>query len=151
MHKLFDRCNHKVDHVVTKPWIDADPEGVVGNDVGIGKRANHPMRKIRVGRLAQQVAAEQEAGADSVVFDVLNQFQSTEGRVGSHRDCKAKPTRIRVGGCLGQDEYVFKLLEPVVQALPVVAAGVDEAWEFLKLGHANSGLHVSHFEVVANV
>ena len=86
-----------------------------------------------------------------MIFDVLNQLQPTEGRARSHRDCKAKPTRIGVGGCLGQDDYIFKLLEPVVQALPVVAAGIDEAREFLELGHANSGLHVGHFEVVANV
>ncbi len=82
---------------------------------------------------------------------MLNQLQPSERCARANSDCKAEPTWIGVGGCLGQDEYVFKLLEAVVQTLPVVAAGIDEAREFPELGNANSGLHVGHFEVVANV
>ncbi len=109
------------------------------------------MWKVGVSGLTQQVATEQEAGADAVVFDVLNQLQPSEGCTGPNSDCKAEPTWIGVGGCLGQDEYVLKLLEPVVQALPVVAAGIDKAREFLELGNANSGLHIGHFEVVTKM
>ena len=109
------------------------------------------MRKVGISGLAQQVAAEQKACPDAVVFDVLNQLQPSERCAGTHGDCKAEPTWIGVWGCLGQDEYVFELLESVVQALPVVATCIDEAREFLELGNANSGLHVGHFEVVANV
>ena len=89
------------------------------------------MRKVGVGGLAQQVAAEQEASANAVAFNVLHHLQPSEGCAGAHGDCKAKPTWIGVRGCLGQNDDVFKRLEPVVQALPVVAAGIDKAWELL--------------------
>ena len=109
------------------------------------------MWKVGISGLAQKVAAEQEPSANAVIFDVLNQLQPFEWCARANSDCKAEPTWIGVGGRLGQDECVFKLLEPIVQALPVVAAGIDKAREFLELGNANSGLHVGHFEVVANM
>ena len=38
-----------------------------------------------------------------------------------------------------------------MEALPVVATGINEAREFLQLGDTDSSLHVGHFEVVTKM
>ena len=59
---------------MTKSGVDTDPEGVVSDDVGVGKRTNHAVWKVCVGRLAQQVAAEKQACSNAMILNVLHQI-----------------------------------------------------------------------------
>ncbi len=76
LDKFGNSCDHEVDHLVSEAWVDAKPKGVVGDDVGIGERANDPMWHTDIGRLAHEIAAKQKTGANAAALDVLDQVES---------------------------------------------------------------------------
>ena len=80
-----NRRQHVLDHLRRQAGIDADEEGVGGDHVGVGQRADDAMLDVRVGRMPQQVAAEQIAGLDAGGFERVDQFGAREGRARAAR------------------------------------------------------------------
>ncbi len=76
--------------------IDAEPEGLVHDDVGVG-RASPEMRygDVLVGGLAGEVSGEQQAAADLGCVVEGQQFQAGERRLGPHGDREIRTTRAR--------------------------------------------------------
>lgn len=57
-----------VDHRVRETGVDADEEGVGGDQVGVVQAADDAVLDVLVGRVAQEVAAEEVAGLDAGGF-----------------------------------------------------------------------------------
>ena len=104
-----------------------------------------------VGRLPQQVAAEELAGADLLFIEMADEVAAGELRRGPHRERKAKPAGVRPGRRVGEHEHVFERLEARAEPSEVFPAGRDEAVELVELGHAHGRLHVGELQVVADV
>ena len=118
----------------------------------LGRSPTLRIRSILVGGLAEQVAAEQQAGADLLR---LPGGGSSWSRVNgaSGRTARGKPNQLGSvsGVASGRIRELLQVGQAFVQRAEVVAAGFDEAGQLLELGHADRGLHVGGFEVVADV
>ena len=62
--RLADRRDHEVHHRPREAGVYADPECLIHHAVGVGEVADDADVGAAVGRLAQQVAAEEQARAD---------------------------------------------------------------------------------------
>ena len=60
----FQRLDHGFDHGVGDPRIDADPKGLVHDEIGVVEVADPAMRNPGIGGLPQQVAAEDQTRGD---------------------------------------------------------------------------------------
>ena len=72
--KLHHCFNHILQLIRTKARIQADPEGPIGNDVGIGQFPHHPILAAPHIGLADQIPAEQQARPDLVPIEMLHQL-----------------------------------------------------------------------------
>ena len=59
---------HKVDLLFAKPVVDADPEDVLHHEVGVRHLTDDTVFDVAVGRLAHQIAAEEQPCGDSVAL-----------------------------------------------------------------------------------
>src|ERR1039458_3312225 len=80
LHKVAYRRGNKIQHRPGQTRIDADPEYVFHHEVRIFKIPNDAMLASRIGWLAQQVSAEEQAGSDAGILQGVSQFIASEGR-----------------------------------------------------------------------
>jgi hypothetical protein len=106
---------------------------------------------VGVGRLAQQVAREEQPRGDARRLQVVDQRAAAEARVRADRHREAEPRRVGVGGRVGQDEDVLQVAQRLAQERVVGAPRGDELVEALQLRVADRGLHVGRLQVVAQV
>ena len=71
---------HVVQHFRADPGIDADPEHLVHDEIGVLQRPDHAKRASAIGRLADQVAAEQQPRRDLALFQILRDLVARERR-----------------------------------------------------------------------
>src|SRR4051794_9819343 len=62
--EVMERLDHRVHHDRRDARIDADPEGLVHDDVRPGQLADLAVPDVRVGRLPEEVPGEDLPGAD---------------------------------------------------------------------------------------
>ena len=140
-----------VDHRVREAGVDADEEGVGGDQVGVVQAADDAVLDVLVGRVAQEVATEEIAGLNAGGFQGADDVGAREARLGADGDHIAEPGGIGLVWRAVQNELVSVLLESCLQAVVVALAGVDELRELAQLGAADGGLHVGDLEVVTDV
>jgi hypothetical protein len=74
LYSRFDRFNHPVKHGVIHARIDAEPEGTLGNQVGVGEAACYAVARaglphpVKTG-VAHNVPREEAAALNPVLFD----------------------------------------------------------------------------------
>src|SRR3984893_15730665 len=142
---------HVIDHRLRDARVEADPENVVHNKVGILQLANHAPLDIAIGGLTKQVAAEEQAGGYVSRLQKAHDLIAGRGRILSDSERKAEPAWVRMCGGFGQDENVVEIAEGGVKFSKVRAPRGDEARQLLELRDSDCGLHVVRFEVVADV
>ena len=62
--ELPQHPHHVVDRLIPQPRIDADPEGLIHHEVGVGEVADPPVLHVRIGGLADEVAGEDRPRGD---------------------------------------------------------------------------------------
>ena len=67
--------------LLVQPRPHAQPEGAVHDGVGVAQVVHDAVFDILVSGLAQQVAGKQQAGANLVRFEVLDQVGAAQGAV----------------------------------------------------------------------
>lgn len=137
-----ERVEGVLDHGVGDPWVDADPEDAIHHEIGVGEIADDAEGQALVGRLAREVAPEQQARGDSVRFEVRDHLIAGERRVLAHADRETEPTRVGAGCWFGQDEEFRHLAQAFGEGAGIAAACFDEAIELFELRDADRGLHV---------
>ena len=70
--------------------MDADPEDVPHDMVGVGEVADLPFSDAQVGGLAKQIAGEQQSGADLLRFQMAHKRIASERRVGADSEGQGK-------------------------------------------------------------
>ena len=106
----MERFDHVVQHCSGQAGINAYPENMVHYEVGVFERSDHTLWRIKISRLADKIAAEEQARSDPVAFEELHHLIARERRFGSRRDGKAEPTGLAVGCGFGQDEELLEVL-----------------------------------------
>ena len=148
---LIEAGQDMVDHRVGEAGVDADEEGVGGDQVGVVQAADDAVFDVLVGRVAQEVAAEEVAGLDAGGFQGADDVGARESGLGTDGDDVAEPGGVGLVWRAVQDELVGVALQACLQAVVVALAGLDELRELAQLGAADGGLHVGDLEVVTNV
>jgi hypothetical protein len=88
----FSECTgDKIQHWFGQAWINANPKHVVHNEIRVGQIANHAVFAVLVGRLAKQIAAEQQPRRNLVCFESVDQSVTAEGRIETNANWKTKP------------------------------------------------------------
>lgn len=155
IHSLDNCLGHVVDHLVGHAGVNADPESIVHDKVGVGQLARHAVGVgaadlVKAGVL-DEVAAEQQTGLHVVALHIAGHGVAVQTALRLDRDQEAEPGRAAVGSRFRQDQLVGGGLQRGAQAVPVVAAALDEGRELLQLLAADGGLHVGDLEVIAKV
>lgn len=131
--------------------MHADPEGVGRNDVCVVKRADDAAGQGPVGGLLHEIATEQQPSTDLSGFEILSECQAIHLYARTNCEGKAKPAGIAVW-CYGRkDKAVLEWLKTLIETGEVGPPSCDELWKFCQLRDSHGSLHVSEFEVVANV
>ena len=79
LHKRRDHARNVVQLRRSNAWIHSDPEKLVHDFIGIFQSSGHPVVGVRVRGLLDEITAEQHAGGNAVVFQVLNQICAGKG------------------------------------------------------------------------
>lgn len=154
VHRLMNHLNHIIQLLIRHARIDADPEGIVHDAVGILETADDAVAFFCLTHLVEawvldEVAGKEHAGLDAFALDVRHDFLAVDAFATGHEE--AEPARVAVCAWFRQDELVLDVLQAVLEIVEVVTAALDEAREFLELGAADSGLHVRDVQVQAKV
>jgi hypothetical protein len=75
------RFYHELEHGLRQARVSADPKGLVHHKVGVGQVTHLAARDALVGRLTQQVAAEEEEAGNAAAVPVNRQLVAGKGRV----------------------------------------------------------------------
>ena len=110
IHSLDNRLGHVVDHLVGHAGINADPEGVVHDKVGVGQLARHAVGVgaadlVKAGVL-DEVAAKQQTGLHVVALHIAGHGVAVQAALRLDGDQEAEPGRAAVGSRLRQDQLV---------------------------------------------
>src|SRR5258708_29241719 len=100
---------HVIDHRLRDARVEADPENVVHDKVGILQLANHAPLYVSIGRLAKQIAAEKQAGGYVSRFQKAPDPFAGCGRVLANFERKAEPALGGMCGGFWQDQDVAKV------------------------------------------
>ena len=121
IHSLDNRLGHVVDHLVGHAGVNADPEGVVHDKVGVGQLARHAVgvgaADLVKARVLDQVAAEQQAGLDIVVLNIAGHGVAVQAGFRLDRNQEAEPGRAAVGGRFRQDQLIGGRFQGCAQML----------------------------------
>src|SRR5208283_275081 len=153
--KMAKRVHNVVKHLCAKARIYTNPEGLIHHAVAGSEITYYTIVETGIGRLTDQVAAEQLAGADLSSIQKLNERVTREWSCLPQQKRKSKPTGIGIRSCFGEDEVILKVLilvlESRLQMRKVLLSRRNECRQFLQLRDAHGSLHVSGFEIIAHV
>src|SRR5260221_1852378 len=138
-------------HVLGETGVDADPERVVHDDVGVRELARDAELASRHGGLAREVAAEEQARADAILVQVGKEIDSIHVAAFPQRDRESEPRRFGARGGLGKDEELLAAAKALLQEAEVAAARGDEGLEPVHLRERTGRLHVGDLQVVADM
>ena len=150
----MNHFNHIIQLLIRHPRIDADPEGVIHDTVGVLKTADNAVAlslfaHLIETRVLDEVACKEHTSLNAFALDVRNDLLAIDTFAAGHEE--AEPARIAVRTRLRQDELVLDILQAVLQIVKVMTATIDEAREFLELGTTDSSLHVCDVQIQAEV
>jgi len=131
--------------------INTDEEGVVHNVIRVRQLPRNAMGDVLIGRVAQEVAAEEVARFDAVGFQMRGDVVAGEPGAFPDGDYVTEPGGIGILRGLGQNEIVFIGFKDFIEFMEVFLAPGDELLEFLELGAADRGLHVRYLEIIADI
>ena len=150
--KVTDRTDHVVEHDTGHARIDTDPEGMIHNVISTFQIADYAVALTRgahfiKGGMLQKIARKQVACLDLPALQVLGKVVTGEARIFLHRDKETEPSRVGILLRFGKDKagYTRKAFFQVGEVRP---PGFDNGVQFLKLGTADGGLHIGHFQVI---
>lgn len=150
----MNHFNHIIQLLIRHTRIDADPEGVIHDAVGVLKTADNAVAfsffaHLVEARMLDEVACKEHAGLNAFALDVRHDLLAIDIFAAGHE--KTEPARVAVRTRLRQDELVLDILQAVLQIVKVVTATLDETREFLELGTTDSSLHVCDVQIQAEV
>ena len=76
--------------------------------------------------LAEQVAGEQQAGADPVLVEIAEQVDTSRGGCGGEGEREAEPGWLTIRGRLGQDQEFGERGQAFAQVVEIASPGGDE-------------------------
>lgn len=153
-HSLMNYFNHVIQFLIRHAWIDANPESIVHDTVGILKTADNAIAlsffaHLVEARVLDEVAGKKHAGLNTFALNVRHNLLAVDAFATGHE--KAEPARIAVYARLRQDKLILDILQAILEIIEVVAAALDKTRKFLELGAADSSLHVRDVQVQAEV
>lgn len=89
--EFCDCLGHEVEHRRRQSRIYAHPKHMVHHEVRVTQLSGHAILTTLVGRLAQQITAEEKARADLVRVQRANQVLAAKGGILAHANRKTKP------------------------------------------------------------
>jgi len=149
--ELIESGQDVIDHRRGEAGVNADEEGVGGDQVGVVQVADNTVLDVLVGRVAQEVTTEQVAGFDTGGFQGADEVGAGQAGFRADGDHVAKPGGVGLVRGAMQDELVGVLPQAGGQAVVVALTGRDELRELAQLSAADGGLHVGDLEVVSDV
>ena len=144
-----------IDHFIGHTGVNTHPEGVVHNKVGNLQIADHTVivcaaDLVKAGVFGQ-IAGEQQTGLHIVFLDIAGYRIAVQTAFGTHGNQETEPGRTAVLGRFRQNYLVCNGFQSLAQAVPVVAAALDEVGELLQLFAADGSLHIGDLQIVAEV
>ncbi len=150
-NKAFNLSGRKVQHFRSQSRIHPNPERVVHDCISIGQRAaDAEVAPDHVG-LARQIPGEEQACADLVLVQVIEQIHTADWCLVAQGDGKTEPGRNRIFRGFGQDQEFLAGGEAVFEPCKVGFARLNELVKPIHLRQGAGGLHVADLEVVAEM
>ena len=104
-HSLVEERVEEMDgvleHGLREARVEADPKDIVHDKVRVGEGRGNAVVDGLVGGLAHEVAAEEEACADLVLFEVGDEVVALHAAFRANGQRKSKPTGVGGWGRLG--------------------------------------------------
>ena len=104
-----------------------------------------------IGRLPEQIPAKQQPGCNLLGFKMGDDLRPCEWRVRADGDREAEPAWLRVRRRFRQEEEILETRQSLPQRAEVAVSRLDEMRQLGHLRKSDGRLHVSHFEVIADV
>ncbi len=89
--------NHIIEHWACQTGIHADPKNLIHDEVCVFQRADHSVWYVSIGRLADEVTSEEQAGGYLMAFKEAHYLVAGKGRFKAQGDGKAEPTGLAIG------------------------------------------------------
>src|SRR5208282_1106342 len=124
--KMAKRVHNVVKHLCAKARIYTNPEGLIHHAVAGSEITYYTIVETGIGRLTNQVAAEELAGTDLSSIQELDERVTREWSCLPQQERKSKPTGIGIRGCFGQDEVLLHIIESRLQIRKISLSRFNE-------------------------
>src|SRR3990167_331025 len=93
LHELIKAVAHVCEHLISKAWVNADPEGVGHYPVSILQPARNPELHVLIGRLLCQVACKKQPCRNAARLEVRRNLIAHKARLLAHSEREAERAR----------------------------------------------------------